>query len=332
MRAIGCLSLVLWGLLGAQPALAQEWARRMFPETNYNFGVVARGAKTEHRFPFSNLYLEDVHIAGVRASCGCTTPIVTRDTLKTYEQAEIIAHFNTDRFLGQHGATLTVVLDRPQPAEVQLRVDGYIRSDVVVTPGQVELGSIPQGTPIDRSVTIDYSGRPDWQIVGIRSSDPHVQARVNEVGRQGESTSYKLIVHLDENAPPGYLADQLTLVTNDYRATEFPVVVEGRVLPQLSASPSTLFLGVVPAGQRVTRQLVVQAQKPFRITSIRCEDPSFTFRPSSEAKTVHVIPVTFTAGAKSGQIAQKIHIETDLGGAASADLSAFAEVPALAGK
>ena len=80
-----------------------------------------------------------VHISGVRASCGCTTPSISKDTLKTWETGAIIAKFNTDSFLGKKSATLTVTIDKPFYAEVQLNVAGYIRSDIVFNPGAVRL-------------------------------------------------------------------------------------------------------------------------------------------------------------------------------------------------
>src|SRR4051794_15950607 len=126
IRHLFLASLIVAG--SVTTAHSQQWAQKMFAETRHDFGAVARASKTEHRFVVKNLYRDDLYITGVRTSCGCTTPIVTKDTLKTYEEGEIIAHFNTGTFLGQHGATLTVTIDRPQPAEVQLRVDGYIRS------------------------------------------------------------------------------------------------------------------------------------------------------------------------------------------------------------
>ena len=50
--------------------------------------------------------------------------------MKTYEKGAIVATFNTNSFHGQRGATLTVIIDKPFYAEVQLHVRGYIRSDV----------------------------------------------------------------------------------------------------------------------------------------------------------------------------------------------------------
>ena len=72
-------SLCLFGLLGGI-ANAQEWARKMFEVRSHDFGSVARDAKTEYEFVLQNIYEEDVHIASVRASCGCTTPSITNHT------------------------------------------------------------------------------------------------------------------------------------------------------------------------------------------------------------------------------------------------------------
>ena len=138
-KALAALTI---GFLGVLPCSGQEWAQKMFKITDHDFGTVARGAKAEVAFVFENIYMEEVHVAGVRASCGCTTPRVENGTLKTYEKGAIVAHFNTDTFLGQRGATLTVSIDQPFPAEVQLHVRGFIRNDVVVEPGSVQVGSI----------------------------------------------------------------------------------------------------------------------------------------------------------------------------------------------
>src|SRR6188508_2135467 len=67
-------------------ASAKEWAQKMFKVTTHNFGHVAHGAKTEFAFELQNTYEEDVHIAEVRSSCGCTTPTISKQTLKTWEK------------------------------------------------------------------------------------------------------------------------------------------------------------------------------------------------------------------------------------------------------
>ena len=316
-------------VLLASPSVGQEWAQKMFKVTEHDFGSVAREAKAEYRFVFENLYMEDVHVSGVRTSCGCTTPIVETPLLKTYEKGAILAKFNTPSFLDQRAATLTVTIDRPFYAEVQLQVRGYIRGDVVVEPGSVQVGSVDQGAAVDQTVAVSYAGRGDWQVLDVKSPNPHISAKVVETGRADGQVSYALKVHMDADTPAGYLNDHLMLVTNDQSGAQIPVLVEGRVVPNITVSPTALFMGVVQPGQQVTKQLVVKSKKPFRILRISCDDKSFKFDTSKEsaAKDLHLIPVTFTAGADAGKVVKTIKIQTDQG-QMTPELAAYAVVAA----
>lgn len=313
--------------LAASNTLAQDWATKMFQTTEHNFGTIARGAKAEYEFVVTNPYLEDVHIASVRSSCGCTSPSIKQNLLKTYEKGAIVAKINSGIFLGQKGATLTVTIDKPFYAEVQLHVSSYIRSDVVFQPGSVQFGSVDQGAPAQSKVTINYAGRPDWKVLEVRSANPHLSAEVVETGRGNGLVSYDLMVHLDRAMPAGYLQDNLVLVTNDRNMTQVPVPVEARVETGVTVSPASLLMGVVQPGQKVTKQLVIRGKKPFKVLSVSCEDGSFKFDTSAEtsAKPLHVIPVTFEAGQDPGKIVKTIRIETDLG-ESNPELSAYAVV------
>jgi hypothetical protein len=318
---------VAWVAATCSPAWSQEWASKMFETSSHDFGFVARAAKAEYEFVLSNIYVEDVHIASVRSSCGCTTPVIKKPDLKTYEKGSILAHFNTDRFLGSKGATLTVTLDKPYYAEVQLQVSGYIRSDVVMSPGSVELGSVEQGSPVQKAIAVSYAGRDDWEIVEVKSPNPHLSAKVTETSRGGGQVSYNLTVKMDENAPVGYVNEHLILVSNDGSSSQIPVSVEGVVQAGIVVSPASLFMGVVQPGQKVTKQLVVKGNKPFRIVSVDCDDKGFQFDTSTEkdAKALHLIPVTYVAGSEPGKVSKTIRIETDVRDAAPV-LSAYAVV------
>ena len=144
--ARNCLAwLSLLAAAPCSPALAQKWATDMFDHASHDFGVVARGAKAEHRFKIENIYVEDAHIKSVKSSCGCTTPVATKDRLKTWETLEIVVVVDTRNHLGHKDATITVVFDKPFAAEVQLQVHCTIRGDVVVQPALIDFGSVPQG-------------------------------------------------------------------------------------------------------------------------------------------------------------------------------------------
>jgi hypothetical protein len=92
-------------------------------------------------------------------------------------------------------------------------------------------------------------------------------------------------------------------------------------------SPASIFLGVLQPGQSVTKQLIVRGKQPFKVVKINCEDGCFDFKePSEDKKTLHFIPLTFTAGEQPGKIAETIEIETDLGSGAAASCVATATV------
>jgi hypothetical protein len=302
-------------LFMAASCSAQEWADKMFETRSHDFGTVARGAKAEYAFQLTNLYLEEVHIASVRTSCGCTTPRIENETLKTYEKGAIIAHINSESRLGQQGATLTVTIDRPFYAEVQLNVKVYVYSDVLLEPASVVLGSVWQGNAVERTIRVRYTGQADWQVLEVRSGNPHLTGTVRQTAREVGSIAYDLKVVLDKSAPAGYANEYIWLITNDPYTQYVPIPVEGQVQAAVSVSPTSLFLGVVQPGQSITRQIAVQGQRPFRITSIRADSDclKLTIPKEREPKTLYLVPITFIAPGKAGPVAPTIQIETDLG-------------------
>ncbi len=313
-------------MVSAAPSSGQEWAKKLFTDFKHDFGTVATASKVDHTFEMVNPFKETIHIASVRASCGCSTPTITKNSLKTWEKGGINVRYNTRTFTGKKGATITVVIDQPFYAEVQLRVDGYIRTDVVFNPGVVSFDAIDQGVPVTKEVSVNYAGRADWQIMDIQSANTNFEVELNELRRNAGRVDYKLLVRAKESMPAGFFNDQLVLVTNDQRATQVPLRVEGKVVPGLTVSPASLFLGVVKPGEQVKKTLIVRGKRPFKITNVTCADGDcFQFKSNDDSKKTHIIPVVFTA-SEPGKIAQQIKIETDLPGKTIAACVATATV------
>ncbi|PQO44449.1 hypothetical protein C5Y93_18725 [Blastopirellula marina] len=300
--------------------MSQDWANKMFKVRTHDFGSVAKGAKVFYEFELQNIYEEDVHIAGVRSSCGCTSPSIKNDTLKTWETGAIVAKLNTDSFLGHKSATVTVTIDKPYYAEVQLNVSTNIRGDVVFEPGSVQFGTVEKGEGGIAKVHVSQAGRSDWTITDVRSNDDFLAVQMQETNRGGGRVGYDLTVRLKENAPVGFITSQLALITNDGRGRSIPLNVEGKVDSPLSVSPGAFQLGELKPGQTVEKKLIVRANKPFKITGVKCDSECFQFAElPEEAKKMHFVPVTFTAGPEGGKVAQKITIETDLVGGTSGE-------------
>ena len=286
----------------------------MFDHTSHDFGTVARGAKVEYRFTFENPYLEDAHVSTAFASCGCTSPQVPTEVVKTWGKSAIVVHIDTVNFQGQKDVTVNVKFDKPFEGEVQLSIHCYIRSDVVLDPGAVNLRASQGGTAQQR-VVVRYAGRPDWQIQSVESANPSLSGKVTEVSRVGGSVTYDLTVNLARDAKPGNTRDEMNLITNDPnpRAQRVPVPVEALVLAPVTVHPSPLIMGTIEAGKLETpvmRPLLVRGLSPFSITSVESSDSHFRCDVPKEAAAIQRLPVNFLGADAPGKLSTRLRIHT----------------------
>lgn len=307
------LSLCFVGL-SALPSYGQKWANDMFADREHDFGMVAKNADTEYKFEFKNLYKDDIVIRGVRSSCGCTTPSVTSTVLKSLETAYVVAKYNSDRFVGNRSATITLMIDRPYPAEVQLKVTGFIRSDIVLEPGNLNFGSISEGAEVNRAVQVDYrGGRPDWQIVDVQSAYPHVRVSKKELTRRRGLVSYSLTARMVPGAEVGVNQAELILVTNDPTNKHIPVNLVANIVSPIQITPVSLDLGAVKPGQRIVKHVLVRSDEGCTIKEVECGCTDVEVTKPVGQKKLHRIPVAFTAGAQTGLITSTLRVVTDTG-------------------
>jgi Protein of unknown function (DUF1573) len=309
------VATTLFASLASSSLQAETWASKLFSTTNHDFGSVSRNAKCDFSFIIENIYEEDVHIAAIRSSCGCTKPILEKRLIKTWEKAELVAQFNTRSFIGNKSAVITVVIDQPFYAEVQLTVQGHIRSDIVVEPGEVNFGEVALGTKREIPVKISYAGRPDWEIVDVRGDSEFLSVRLDPVIRRGNQSSYTMHVSVLNTAPAGDLLDELIVITNDVRDKEFTLVTSAKIAAPVTVTPSQIALGEVVDGQTKSDRFIVKGNRPFRITEIQCLDKRFEFKLPKDAKPVHVIPFAFHGEGVAGteSVKQSLLIKTDMG-------------------
>ncbi|GHT37528.1 hypothetical protein FACS189427_10590 [Planctomycetales bacterium] len=314
-----------------ETAYCGSWASELFPVKRHDFGRVVLGTNAVFSFPLENRFQEDIRILNAQSSCGCTSVSVPKKILKSGENSSINAQLNTT---GQHlyekSAVITVFLEtvvqgRTLHDTVQLSVSGYIRPDVVISPGIAEFGSILEGQTAERILTLEYSGRPDWALTKIERSNPFIYAKAEEIKRSGGDIAYKITVSLRQGAEPGYLKDALRFATNEKTAghskpSEIILLVQGAVIAPLRANPSPFMAGILTEGENVTKSLVVRSEKPFRIVSIETNDKRFRFSFAKQESNIQIISVNFSntesADRKknntAAELAEKIRIKTNL--------------------
>lgn len=305
--AICLISLQPWP---ARPLLGQDWVRKMFEGNSHDFGVVPRGSDAVYEFKFSNKYEEDVHVAAVRSSCGCTVPRIKKADLKTYEESAIVCEFNTKSFIGMKAAVVTVVFTKPFYGEMQLNIKGTIRSDIDTDPGMIDFGDVEKGQSRTTQVKITYAGRNGWEIKDVRSANQNLGVSIERNQAPGK-VSYLMNVKLKESAPAGEFQDNIILVTNESNFNTVTIPVRGVINPPL-VLPVRIDLGTVKAGQQSKSFFLARSKTPFEVKNIECSDERFVFKLPEGKKDKHVIPFQFNSGEKPGAFQQTLTMHTDL--------------------
>jgi len=300
-------------LFVALPATADDWAKKMFSQTSHDFRTVGRGATAEYHFEFTNPYKEDVRVASVSTSCGCTTPTVTQKLIKSRETAAVIAKLNTDTHIGDKSAVITVIFDRPYYSEVQLNVRGHIRTDVVFSPAEVNFGELTVGQSKQQDVVVTHTGRTNWEIRDVRSHCVDLAVVLGPQERVPGGVRYRMRVSTRGELPAGDIRELLTLVTTDASFPTIDMAVTGRVRPSLEVSPAALSLGNLRPGETVEKRLVIRADQEFAIRGVACEDPRFQFEAPAGQKKLHFVKAFFTADDQTGSFSRTIKITTDYG-------------------
>lgn len=313
---------------GSQIVSDQPWTQHLIKKEDrfFDFKTVAKGTHAEHRFILKNRFQETVHIASIHSSCTCTSATVLDDKneIQTYEETAIVAHFHTDRFDGFKNATITVQIDRPLPAEIQLNVQGEIRSDISIVPNSVLFGAVAEGAEASRTITVTYSGpMANWKILDFKSSNEHVTGEVVDFQARPRMITTKVKIKLDEKTPRGEISERLALVTNDSQnRREIPIVVRANVGKSVKVSPSVVFLGFREPGKiSDVKDVTLRGTKRFRIMKLLCDNPEvqvdFTPSPDDPAKFLYKIPVRYTNpkdgpnAPKDGKMIATVRVETD---------------------
>lgn len=330
MRGI-CLSVAAVLLLVPAPAArGQSWSDAIIPEKTYDFGTVARGSRLRHAFRIVNATEHDVHIAGWRTKCGCTDVKVGSKAIPPGTQTTIEVTLDTTKFQDHKASGITLIFDRPQFAEVDLTVNAFIRSEVLLSPGSVDLGVVPRGTARTQRSTLTYHGSvPDWSITKLNTISEHVTAELREVSRSpGGAVQYALTATLNPTAPAGYFRDEITLSTSDPSSPTIPVSVTATVQPAVSVAPAVLNLGRLKPGQTVEKVVVVRAGRPFRVVEATASASglSAAVPAADSARPLHTLKVRLTAPEQPGPFHSTLEVLTDLDGEPPARLQAFATI------
>ncbi len=309
-----------------------DWVTDVFPQRAYDFGYVARGSQIRHTFPLVNKTTSEIRIADWRTKCGCTNVRVGARVIPPGTQTTIEATIDTTKFQGYKASGLTLVLNQPSYAEVDLNLTCFIRGDIVMNPGQIDFGVIRQATKLpSSSLSLTYAGgRSDWGIVKMNTQTARVKAKGEEQSRSADGQiHWNVTATLQSGVPNGYFKDEITLITNDTPPQTIPISIVANIQSAVTVTPSIINFGQVRAGQTVTKPNVihVRSTSPFSVTKLTANRPELEPNEANTGAVAdHALNLTLKAPETAGPFHATIKIESDLRDEPPSQVKIFATV------
>jgi hypothetical protein len=225
---------------------------------------------------------------------------------------------NTLAYTRKRETKLTIGFDAPALATVEVPIEAYIRTDVVFEPGKLDFGSVDFGKGAEQSVKVTYAGRPDWQIVRVKCTNPALKCQSNLISRNespvnGINVEYSLQFQLLPQAQPGRFQEYVTLETDDAANPFIPLMVLGTVQPDISITNPRIEIKALRPGQTATARVVVRGIRPFVVSEVNCGGlkDCFTVRMGETPEKLQVVDMTFTAPDRPGRFTERMQLKVE---------------------
>ncbi|HVD98575.1 MAG TPA: DUF1573 domain-containing protein [Cytophagaceae bacterium] len=100
-----------------------------FLESSFDFGKIDEGKKVEHIFKFKNTGENPLVLQDARASCGCTIPEYTKDTIAPGSEGELKVIYDSANKEGKIDKTVTVTANT-EPATTDIKISAFVLKKV----------------------------------------------------------------------------------------------------------------------------------------------------------------------------------------------------------
>lgn len=213
LRVVFAVSLLVCGLCGsvyAQPKIK-------FYEKVYDFGKVYSGEVVKNVFRFKNVGSEPLKILDVSTSCGCTGVLKSSKKVPPGEEGEIQVVFNTRGYSGNVTKLVYVRSNDPKNPTAKLRIQGYIRLDLLIYPRYFFVYMREKDKPARRILTLTNKGREPVRIRYVRAEDPDIVNVLNfKPARLKPHQSMRLDVMFRFTSPSGDRMKSKILIGTDH--------------------------------------------------------------------------------------------------------------------
>lgn len=208
-----------------------------FDEITHDFGVIEEGYQAKYEFTFVNTSDEPIELVSVRASCGCTTPFYTKESVMPGETGTIKVNYNSSGRLGAFNKSITAKTSSGTSSVVYIKgivepktkVEEPTTKDlkksplITVNKEMIYMGEVEKGKEFTGSIKVINNGKSDLVVDQIRSACGCIKFQdVKRIIKPKEETIYEFVYR-----PPfiGKIEEVFTIYSNDLSQRLKPIKI-----------------------------------------------------------------------------------------------------------
>lgn len=258
----------------SQPVPAEGAPQLEFEAMSHDFGTIIDTQVVSFDFKFTNkgsgklVFTKQPH-----ASCGCTTPQLTKLEYAPGESGVITVSYKPAGRRGAQAQNVTLDTNDPLKQNLKLEIKANIEPVVTIEPLVINFDEVRQGTEAKQVVTVTGRAKDfaaTYASVGKfgRFIRPKVlgteEVDINGQKRQRTTIEYTILPGI----PKGQINTQSTIRTTDADSPLASIQILGEVVGDLRLIPQQVNIGVVEPGESFQRtfRIISRSSAPFSIT------------------------------------------------------------------
>ena len=264
------LSLLLVGSAGAQVLHLDK--------ESIDFGIMNQHESRDTQVTVTNKGGGILNISEVKADCGCTVPVLTKQNLAPGESTIIDINFNSKTFHGNVTKLIHIFSNDPSMPEKTFFIQAEVFSPLLIDPKSQRLGfsQNPVGTSVTKMVMFTATEAPELVIQASKSRKNMFKVSVLN-NYEGNPQLSALVVTVPADMPSGRNRDNTRVKTNiegyetvDIDLSAWPVDALKTSVDKVNyryKSDFTKTIQVRPNSQDLA----------FKVTSVECDLPEIKF-------------------------------------------------------
>lgn len=240
-----------------------------------DFGFVYQGQKVKHTFKIRNLTNDYIPIETVKTSCGCTAVLTSYQGIEGKASTDIEITVDTQGKPERPFSAPIVVVFGGEIGTMKLDITGTV---IIPNPDRIDFGKIYRGGKnIGRAFYLKTLPGERLKVMGLHYNKKNLNVKVSAPNFWNRHEYHRVTIESPTKLPDGAFEELVTIKTNRSYQPEAVVVLTGRIVGQIEASPASISLGIMRGRESISRRVKLDSpyRRSFGITAIENPFPEY---------------------------------------------------------